>query len=197
MGRLLRRADARTKPTDDQLREVNADRKLVRKKRRRQRMVDRMAARGLSVKTAPQEGLGSRLFRIYAQRSLQVDTLRKTLYNSRLSRAIHDSHASRDREEIERRLNETRPCEFLAPKDIHYQLPARVRKAEDGSAGGKAAAAADRHKQARSRKQAPAKEPVRPAGGRARRARPNGDPSRKRTRPRRLRTTRPSHAQET
>ncbi len=135
MGRLLRRADARTKPTDDQLREVNADRKLVRKKRRRQRMVDRMAARGLSVKTAPQEGLGSRLFRIYAQRSLQVDTLRKTLYNSRLSRAIHDSHASRDREEIERRLNETRPCEFLAPKDIHYQLrpgSARRRTAAPG-----------------------------------------------------------------
>ncbi|KAM7195074.1 hypothetical protein V8F33_006943 [Rhypophila sp. PSN 637] len=57
----------------------------------------------------------------------QADTLRQTLYDKCLTRAIHEFHASKDGDDIARQLNGIKPSEFLV---VYYQLPARARIAK-------------------------------------------------------------------
>jgi hypothetical protein len=56
--------------------------------------------------------------------------LRKTLYDNRLSRTIHEFHTSNDGEEIARQLRGVKPSEYLVSSTVHYELPGRTRIAK-------------------------------------------------------------------
>lgn len=130
MGRFMRRGDAPTSLTEEQMAEINSDEQLLRLKERRMRAVDKMSKKGWSLQTTPKEGRGAALLEQHDRFSRQVDTLRKTLYDNRLSRAIHEFHASNDGEEIARQLRGVKPSEYLVSSTIHYQLPGRARIAK-------------------------------------------------------------------
>ncbi|KAK3933472.1 hypothetical protein QBC46DRAFT_434648, partial [Diplogelasinospora grovesii] len=130
MGRLMRRGDAPTSLISEQMVEINNNKKLLKLKRRKNRVVQRMNEMGWTLKSAPKEGRGAELLQRHGRFARQADTLRKALYDERLTRAIHEFHASRDGEEIARQLNGIKPSEYLAPPTVHYQLPTRARIAK-------------------------------------------------------------------
>lgn len=130
MGRLVRRADAPTDLTDEQLAEVNRHPRLVKLKCKKRRTVGKMKRKGWTVKTVPQTDEGAEVLHEYIRWSRMVDSLRKTLQADRLTRAINDFHKVRDGEEIARHLNGIKPSQYLSRPDPEYQLSSRDRVAK-------------------------------------------------------------------
>ena len=130
MGRLVRRADAPTHLTDEQLAEVNRHPRLVRLKRKKRLTVRKMKRNGWTVKTVPQTDEGAEVLQEYIRWSRMVDSLRKTLQDVRLRTAINDFHKVRDGKEIARQLDGIKPSQYLSRPDPEYQLPSRARVAK-------------------------------------------------------------------
>ncbi|KAK3933970.1 hypothetical protein QBC46DRAFT_368499 [Diplogelasinospora grovesii] len=81
--RLIRRNDVLINLTEEQRAEISNNKKLLKLKRRK-------------------KGRGAELRERYNRFTRQADTLRKTLHDNRLTRAIYKFHALRDSEEIAR-----------------------------------------------------------------------------------------------
>ena len=133
MGRLLRHGDAPKSLTEQQKAEINDDRKLTNLRRKRDRILTRIRKLGWTLKTATNTKLGRHLLKRHNTHNRQVESLRKTLHDRRLARAIQEFHDSIHGEEIDRQLNGIRPSEYLAPPTVRYQLPERARIAKQFS----------------------------------------------------------------
>ncbi|KAF4458991.1 heterokaryon incompatibility [Fusarium albosuccineum] len=130
MGRLLRRADAPTRLTDQQLKGVHRHPRLSRLRHKNQQAVRKFQEMGFTLKTVPKTGRGGELLQEYTRWSRMADSARKTLHDDRLIRAINDFHSVRDGEEIARQLQGIRPSEYLDPPAVEYHLPERARVAK-------------------------------------------------------------------
>ncbi|RYP58605.1 hypothetical protein DL770_010392 [Monosporascus sp. CRB-9-2] len=130
MGRLLRDADAPKRLTEQQVTEINNDRKLRKLRQKRDQVLARIRKEGCTLRTAADTEKGRRLLERHGTCHRQADSLRKRLHDQRLSRAIQEFHASIHADEINRQLNGIRPSEYLAPSTVQYRLPERARIAK-------------------------------------------------------------------
>ncbi|KAK0703424.1 hypothetical protein B0T26DRAFT_600285, partial [Lasiosphaeria miniovina] len=121
MGQLMRRGDTPTRPTDEQMAEINNKKEIGKLRRRKQRVARKLKRRGWTLRSAPKEGRGAALLTRHGRFARQADTLRKTPYDSCLTYAIQEFHASKDGQKIVRQLNSIKPSEYLAPPTIQYK----------------------------------------------------------------------------
>lgn len=120
MGRLVRRGDAPTRLTDEQMAEIKNNKKLSKLRRKKDLVVQSLKKMGWTPKSAPKEGRGAKLLEQHGRFARKGDTLRKTLYDKYLARVIQEFYASKDSKEIARQLNGIKPSEYLAPPTVHY-----------------------------------------------------------------------------
>ncbi|OAP53763.1 hypothetical protein AYL99_12047 [Fonsecaea erecta] len=122
------RSDPPTELRNTQKKEIAQNQELLKAKGKKNQAVAKIRQKGWTLQTRPKEIQERRRYDKYARKA---DTLRKTLYDGRLARAINDWHQTNDYEQIERQLNGIKPSEFPAPpRLLEYQLRTRASVAQ-------------------------------------------------------------------